>query len=211
MAGDLEIRCTCGSLRGVAHAVSRRDGNRVVCYCNDCQAFAHFLGRAGEVLDTHGGTDIFQMSPAHLEFTDGADELCCMRLTPRGIYRWYTDCCHTPIGTTLPTHRVAFVGLTHSCVEGGHGQDSLDLAVGPPRGRVFGQYAKGDTQGVDNLHPRAPLAMMLRVASLLLKWRVRGDHKRSPFFDATTGKPASPPRVLTPAELGKVLNARDHV
>ena len=34
--------------------------NRVVCYCDDCQAFLHYLKRA-DLLDAHGGTDIVQV------------------------------------------------------------------------------------------------------------------------------------------------------
>ena len=37
--------------------------NRMVCYCDDCQAFVHYLGHA-DLLDAHGGTDIVQMAPA---------------------------------------------------------------------------------------------------------------------------------------------------
>ena len=35
----------------------------MVCYCDDCQAFLHYLGRA-DLLDALGGTDIVQMAPA---------------------------------------------------------------------------------------------------------------------------------------------------
>jgi hypothetical protein len=34
-------------VRGVASEVSPSSGFRFVCYCKDCQAFAHFLERPG--------------------------------------------------------------------------------------------------------------------------------------------------------------------
>jgi hypothetical protein len=34
--------------------------------------------------------------------------------------------------------------------------------------------------------------------------RLRGDHRRSPFFAPESGAPISPPRVLTAAELAAV-------
>ena len=40
MATDIPIRCECGSLRAVAHDVTRAGSNRVICYCDDCQASA---------------------------------------------------------------------------------------------------------------------------------------------------------------------------
>ena len=45
MQADLPIRCACGAVAGVLRAVSSRRGNRLVCYCDDCQSFAHFPRR----------------------------------------------------------------------------------------------------------------------------------------------------------------------
>ena len=36
--------------------VSAERGNRLVCYCDDCQSFPIFLGQAERTLDPHGGT-----------------------------------------------------------------------------------------------------------------------------------------------------------
>ena len=77
MATDIPLRCKCGKLRGIALSVSPRNGCRVVCYCHDCQAFARFLAQPGTT-DAWGGTDIFQMAPASVRITDGAEALGCM-------------------------------------------------------------------------------------------------------------------------------------
>ena len=90
MTVDVPIRCSCGALRGFARGVSRNNGRPLACYCDDCQSFAHFLGRADDVLDAHGGTDVFSMTLAHLEITEGADQLACVRLTAGGMFRWDT-------------------------------------------------------------------------------------------------------------------------
>jgi hypothetical protein len=193
-AHDLALKCRCGAVRGVAHDVAPEIGNHCVCYCDDCQAFQEFLGRAGDVLDPNGGTDIFQMSPARLTLTAGRDRIACLRLTPRGLARWYASCCNTPIGNTLPTSAVPFVGLIRAFVT----EPAAD-ALGPIRTRVMRQFAVGDVAAIPP--DRVPKwRMLLRVARLLLWWRLRGDHRRSPFFDAATGAPLAPPRVLTEAE-----------
>src|SRR5262249_14193468 len=96
---DLPLRCECGHVRGVASEVSPSTGCRVVCYSKNCQAFARFLERAA-VLDAAGGTDIFQMPPGRMKITAGMHAVRCLRLSNRGIYRWYADCCRTPIGNT---------------------------------------------------------------------------------------------------------------
>ena len=55
------IRCRCGKLQGeISHAEL---GTRAVCYCHDCQAFAHFLGAAEEYFDPLGGTEIVAIAP----------------------------------------------------------------------------------------------------------------------------------------------------
>ncbi len=207
MTVDVPIRCSCGTLRGVARGVSSQNGNRLVCYCDDCQSFAHFLGRADQVLDAHGGTDIFQTTPAHLEISEGADRLACMRLTAGGLLRWYADCCKTPIGNTPNSRRVPFVGVVHSCMDHAADTRSRDDALGAIRARVNGRFAKGDLSRLD-AHPKAPASMLRLVPLILLAW-LRGESSPSPFFDAQTGKPRVEPRILSEAELREVIAARD--
>jgi hypothetical protein len=60
-AMELDLRCSCGRVRGIARDVAPSTINHCSCYCDDCQAFAHFLGRADAILDAHGGTEIAQM------------------------------------------------------------------------------------------------------------------------------------------------------
>jgi len=199
MSTDLKIACTCGAVRAVARGILGKQGCHAVCYCDDCQAFAHFLGRAEQILDPHGGTQIFQMSPASLVMEAGTDQIACMRLSPRGLFRWYTRCCNTPIGNTLPTGKIPFVGLIHLCIQRPVGDESLEAALGPVRVRVHQRFARGGPATVP-ASPESFVFTTLRIVGLLLKWRLRGDQHRSAFFDSTTGNAAATPRVLTAAE-----------
>lgn len=202
MSTDLPIRCSCGALKGVARGVSRSTGNRVVCYCDDCQLFAHFLGRPDEILDSRGGTDVFQISPASLRITEGMHKLACMRLTPTGIVRWYADCCRAPIGNTLATPNVPFIGLIHACIDRG-----MEKTLGPVRFRIFGRFAKAGVEGPP-VKQGISIPSVLRFSRMLVLWRWRGDHKRSPFFDAETVQPIATPSVLSAEELGQLRAAR---
>jgi hypothetical protein len=131
------IQCKCGKVRGyVSHA---EKADRVVCYCKDCQAFAHFLGANG-ILDEKGGTEVIQTLPRDLNFTEGTEALACMRLTPKGLLRWYTSCCKTPIGITPPNFRISYLGLVHKCLESGG--NPLEDSFGPVRMRVNIKSAK---------------------------------------------------------------------
>ncbi len=189
---DLPLACRCGTVRGVAHDVSPHAGNRLICNCRYCQRFAEALGRAHAVLDIHGGTDIFQISPAKLEITAGRERLACLRVTRNGVLRWYAACCKTPIGNTLPTPKIPFVGLIHSFLDPGN--RTLDEVLGPVRAGVNGNSATGDRTDIA-AHDTTPLRVLLRVYGKLLTWRLRGDHKRSPFFDSHGAPIAEPQRV----------------
>lgn len=98
------LRCQCGTVRAVLAHPAR--GNRVVCYCHDCRAFAHVLDQASRVLDERGGSEISQVLPKNLTFTQGTEALACLRLTPKGLLRWHSACCRTPIGNTLATGKM---------------------------------------------------------------------------------------------------------
>ena len=181
----------------------------MVCYCGDCQSFAHFLGRANEILDVHGGTEIFQTSPARLEIAQGQHRLACMRLTPKGMVRWYAECCRTPIGNTLITPQVPFVGLILlACTEANAAGGSRDEVLGPVRARVNTGSAKGNAVE-RGIRDSGMVPSLLRFARLVLQARLRGDHKASPFFDPRTGQPRATPRVLSGPELREVERRRD--
>jgi hypothetical protein len=192
-ATDLPLRCRCGTVRGVARDASPSNVNHCFCYCDDCQAFPHFLDRADDVLDAHGGTEITQMSQASIAFTAGADKIAAMRLTPKGMIRWYAACCRTPIGNTMATTAMPFVGVIHAFIE------APSAALGPIRGRAWAKSAKGGRAAVPK-DGMPDVFMVARVLAKMLRWRLRGDHKRSPFFDAATGKPIVEPRVLAESE-----------
>ena len=81
---NLALQCQCGTVRGRAIRVYPVDGTRVVCYCRDCQAFAHALNAAERVLDAQGGTDIYQLPPARLQIHQGHDQIRCLRLSSKG-------------------------------------------------------------------------------------------------------------------------------
>src|SRR5262249_43578638 len=104
-----DLRCRCGEVEGRVANAARETVNRVVCYCDDCQAFLHHLGRA-DLPDAHGGSDIVQVAPASLAYLRGADRIAGLRLGPKGLYRWYAACCKTPLGNTL-SPAIPFVGV----------------------------------------------------------------------------------------------------
>ena len=208
MPSGFEVRCSCGALSGRAVAGPGHRGNRLVCYCDDCQSFAHFLERADDVLDRHGGTEVFQMSPSDLEFLSGRAHLAAVRLTPKGLLRWYAGCCNTPIGNTLATPGLPFVGVINACAHPGTEGRSIDDVQGPVKACIMGRFAKGDRDGLD-AHKSIPPSMMVRFMWNALRWRFRRDRRSTPFFDWDTRRPVVEPKVLSDAELQDVEHRRD--
>ena len=185
------LQCRCGKLKGQVERPER--ANHAVCYCKDCQAFAHFLGRPDEILDEGGGSEVVQTQPRYVGFTEGAEHLACVRLTPSGLVRWYADCCKTPIGNTMATPKMSFVGLVHSCLDVA-GQP-LDDAFGSVRCRVNTHGAKGSPRPKPVGIPWAALWFL----SMLIRARVDGSYRQTPFFDACSS-PVVAPRVLSAEE-----------
>jgi hypothetical protein len=193
MAMRAELRCRCGEVRGWVADASPRTVNRVVCYCDDCQAFAHRLGRA-DLLDAHGGSDIVQFAPSSLTFVQGQDRIAGLRLTPKGLFRWYTRCCHTPVGNTARP-AIPFVGVVVQAFD--DGAQRADDAFGRPIGAILGKFAIGDPPAGQK---GISLPLMLRAIRMVLGWRLRGRAWPNPFFRNDTHAPAYPLTVLAPSE-----------
>jgi hypothetical protein len=193
------LQCLCGTVKGFVHDPQR--ANRAVCYCNDCQAFAHFLGKSREILDARGGTEVIQVLPRNVTFIQGTGALACMRLTTKGLLRWYAGCCNTPIGNTLDNFKISFIGLVHTCLE--TSDMPMQDSFGPVRAWVNTKGAKG------NPKPKAAGmgTTILWFLANVAKARIDGSYKQTPLFLVDTGTPIVSPRVLSREERASVMNA----
>ena len=188
----LSFRCRCGALQG-----ELEPGDvyaRATCYCRDCQAFARTLGRGADVLDAKGGTDVLAMLPAGLRLTTGGAQLACLSLGPKGLLRWHSACCDTPIANTPRDPKTPYVGVLAHCVAGG--PDVLDATFGPSRIALSTDSALGQVAATPL---RAGLGV-LRIMWGMLRARLNGRHRDNPFFQPGTRQPVAEPRVLTKEE-----------
>jgi hypothetical protein len=193
------LQCQCGTLKGFV--TNPRSASRVICYCKDCQAFAHFLGRPDEILDERAGSDVIQILPKDLTFTQGIDALACLRLKHKGLLRWYTNCCNTPIGNTLATPKISFVGLVHTCLE--NPDKPLRDSFGPVRVWVNSNSAKGFPKPKD----KGQATIALWFVTKVLRARMNGDYKHTPLFQADLRTPIAKPRLLSSEEHANVMKA----
>ena len=198
MTKNLTLKCHCGALRGIATDVSPRTGSHIVCMCDDCQIAAHYFGCGDRVLDRNGGTDVFQLTPSQIRFTSGKEHLRCMRLSPKGLMRWYAGCCNTPMANSLAFPRVAFAGIVCAAIEQAADGSTLDDALGPILARVQGRYGRGELP--EGTHAKAPIGLIFRALRFVIGDSIRGRQKPSPFFDSDSGEWVVVPMVIDPAE-----------
>ncbi len=154
------------------------------------------------MLDTAGGTDIFQMPPGRVTLSAGAEAVRCLRLSNKGVYRWYADCCRTPIANTAGPG-IPVIGVVHSFMDQEFLDNlpdgcSRDEVLGPPLCRIYERSAVGLLP--PTAPPPASFKVLARRAAKALGWWLRGLNRPSPFFDERTKAPRSAPRVLTPSE-----------
>jgi hypothetical protein len=193
MATNAELRCRCGEVRGLVTDASPNTVNRVTCYCDDCQAFLHHLDRT-DLLNGRGGTDIVQVAPASLSFSQGRERIVGVRLTPRGLYRWYASCCRTPVGNTVGP-AIPFVGIVGKAFESE--AQRPDEVFGPAIGAIYGRYAiEAVPEASKGLNPH----VVARALRMVFGWRLRGRAWPHPFFDQATRAPRFPLTTLSPQE-----------
>ncbi|MEM6993964.1 MAG: DUF6151 family protein [Myxococcota bacterium] len=196
MSARIALRCTCGDVHGTATDISPETVTRLACMCDDCQAYAHWLGRADEILDDYGGTEVVQLTPAQLQLNGGFEHVRCVRLGPRGLMRWYAGCCKTPVANMLASPKMPFAGVVHSFIDTEAIDEPLDAVFGPVRARVQGRFAPGALP--DGGHRRAPVGLIARAAWQLLRAWAGRKHRPSPVYD-DAGTPLIAPEVLSEA------------
>ncbi|MEP3347862.1 MAG: DUF6151 family protein [Litoreibacter sp.] len=188
MSQSLNVSCQCGEFQAVIHDADAPSGNHAMCYCKDCRAFAHHLEQGAQVLDNMGGTDLFQTQPSQVEITSGADKLGLLQLAPKGLYRWHTTCCNTPICNTMGTPKMSFVGFMAANI-------AQRDALGPVTVKYKPDHATGPV-------PK-PHGSLLRFAAYtirnMLKARITGSWKKNPFF-GEDGRSVVKPYVVSDAE-----------
>jgi len=172
-----KLECTCGEFQSSLSI--RRDESlvRILCYCEDCQRYARYLGTDDRSLDEHGGTDIVQISPAAFDITSGRDRLGCICVKPNGIHRWYTTCCNSPICSSVPKRDFPYVAPPTFGINAGQ-QHPINASW--PVYKGFGV--------------RGIYATMRNI----FRWKFRGHGKLNPFLNEAD-EPIVEPAIIASA------------
>lgn len=179
MTKTVALQCECGELKGHVQVVPKSFFH-VHCLCCDCQKLATHLGSEARVLDEHGGSELFQTYPEYMQITEGQDQIACLRLSEKGLYRWYTRCCNTPIANTMTSWKMPFVGMSVKLMQFADEQEK-QAVLGPVSLKAFGKYAKGDMP--EDVHATFPKSYMPKVLAFMLKGALMKKNTPSPFFN----------------------------
>ena len=190
------LRCQCGSLTGFVETKAR--AGHSVCYCEDCQAFIRFLGREADLLDARGGCENIQTLPKDVTFKTGAQHIACIKLSDKGMVRWYAACCNTPIGNTPATSKLPFVGLSRACLE--NAAPSVEESFGGVWHCTFVAGARGQPKP----KPFGFVRLILWMIGNRLRARFSGGFSQNPFFDTAKDEPIVEPTILSAVERSRL-------
>lgn len=191
---SVKMQCDCGKVRGHTDDINPQSGNRIHCCCADCQSFASLMdlekkrSTSNQIVDEFGGTDIFQMPIAYVNITEGNEHIACLRLSHKGLYRWYTTCCHTPIGNTLDG-KMPFIGIIHNFMDKNMSRDSI---LGRSKGYIHCQHS---TKVIPEELKGSYFKIAARIVSKLLVWKIKGLNQPSSFFTSNK-QPVVIPKIL---------------
>lgn len=187
------FQCECGIVRGEID--ERGIHNHLICYCEDCRAYARSLGKADAVLDANGGTEIVQLAQPRLRFHQGVERLRALRLSENGLIRWYAGCCNTPIGNTLASPKIAVIGMVHACLD----RDRISRDFGAYTAIVNTRNAIGENKP----RQRGVIGVIGRAIAIVVRYRFGRRYLESPLF-TNDGLPIAEPKVLS-AETSRAL------
>ncbi|MCW9042223.1 MAG: DUF6151 family protein [Pseudopelagicola sp.] len=183
---DIPFSCSCGTVKGHLVDIDRKAGSRITCYCKDCQTAARALGRE-ELLDDRGGSELYQTTPAHIRLDAGEADVACLRLSPKGLMRWYAGCCNTPLFNTLAQNKLCFAGvLVHSVAP------EARAPLGPLIAQTFTKGAAGGVPVRQYGFAKTGLNILRRH----VRAKFGGRAAMAPFFDPD-GTPMRQARILT--------------
>lgn len=178
MPANRELACRCGATRWTIAADA--PGTHVECYRADCQTFLNHL-KAEDYLDAAGGTELFQTLPHAIRFSKGQENLRLLRLSPKGLLRWYAGCCGTPIANTLASPTIPFVGMVLRPGQTGFGPVVTHANVKSARQPIL---------------PSGILRAVFGVLTRGLSAKLTARRRPNPFF-GPDGAAAAQPEILT--------------
>lgn len=181
---ELPLKCQCGEISGKIINANPKQDQHVVCMCIDCQTFAHYLGREQDVLDQHGGSEIYQVTPNKIVLERGQDKVKMLRLSPKGAQRFYAGCCNTPMANAVGP-KTSFTGVLANFID--IEPTERNRLLGPVDSYCMAKYAIGGAP--ENAHSKFPLQLLAKVMKKMIVGKLMGHHKPNSLYNLSTNRP----------------------
>ncbi|WP_440056565.1 DUF6151 family protein (plasmid) [Pseudoalteromonas sp. T1lg65] len=185
----LNLSCQCNQVTGHIENITPNNANNLTCYCSDCRQFAIELQQQSTVLDVAGGTQIVQVPLSHFHLDSGKEHLACLKLSNKGMHRWYANCCSTPIGNTVSANW-PFIGVIHSFIQ----DPGLDAKAGVMQGAVHEKEATSPIP-IELRGPHKQGYILFKTLLKFAKWKLQGKNSPSCLYEKD-GKPVCKPKML---------------
>ena len=179
MSNTVALECSCGTVKGELKVV-KGSFFHAHCLCCDCQKMAAYLDNKENILDVHGASEIFQTYPAFMKISEGLDNIGCVQLHPKGIFRWHTTCCNMPLANTMSSSKIPFVGVSVKFMKFTNPQEKIDT-LGPVTMKAFGSYSIGHMP--HDAHPTFPKSYLPKIMGFMLKGFVYRKNTPSALFN----------------------------
>lgn len=187
----IKLECSCGEVQGQLNNVDSSKAFHVHCLCDDCQDTAEHLGKADQILDIHGGSELYQTYPAFVKISKGIEKLKAVQVKENGIYRWYASCCNMPVANIMNSPKIPFAGVSVKFMKFDSDQEKQD-ALGPVIMKAFGKSARGRMP--KDAHIKFPISFIPKIIKFMAIGFIRGLNSPTVFYNGN--KPVGEVKVL---------------
>ena len=185
----MRISCDCGTFKAELTSFPKNTPGRLVCYCKDCQDFLKKIDRT-DVLDSYGGTEVIPAYPKEVKILEGQSSLKCYRLSPKGLNRWATSCCNSPILNSRPDF--PWAGIYHTAYKN-HDPKALSI-LGDIKSRIFGRDAiDGSPHKISH---KIGFRDFLVVMPFIIKGKIKKMNQPFALYKSDNSTPVSEPILL---------------
>lgn len=200
MPQPIHVSCQCGQFQ--AQLQPARMPLLALCYCADCQRYAHYFAAPEQLLDGQNfdfqsgarqmGAAVMIIQPPQLRISQGAAQLRCLQQRAKGAWRWYAACCNTPILNMAAhphTHHLALLltALEPRAREAYRTQIKLNVR----------EQATVKASLLQQLQKRwAFFSFALRYSLGMLYAKLTQAHRHNPLIDPISFAPISPVQLL---------------
>ncbi len=178
--------CDCGEVKVLLSPSAIQTSTRAICYCQSCRGAELHFRKENPNFTREGGVDILLTTPDRIEI-EGADKLKIMRISEKGIFRWYAACCNSPMVNTLSKPNIAFAAVIVP-------RDKI-FPSGHELGQPLHVRTKSHPQGQDLPYKDQIMRETFRVLRLMIAGFFR--HEQNPFLKNGTKTPIANPELLS--------------